>query len=103
MAAGPEDCRLMRIIWSRPARNDLFEIAEHYRDVAPHFVNEVADRVEAAAIPLLANPHIGPAIGESGVRKWTIRGTPFLLIYAVRGRELEIRRVRHGASNWRDD
>lgn len=92
----------MRIIWSRPARNDLFEIANFYRDVAPHFVDAVADRVEAAALPLLANPHIGPEIGDTGRRKWTIRGTPFLLIYAVRGNEIEIRRVRHGSSNWRD-
>jgi plasmid stabilization system protein ParE len=92
----------MRIIWARPARNDLFEIADYYRDIAPHFIDAVADRVEAAAIPLLANPYIGPEIGDTRVRRWNVRGTPFLLIYAVRGREIEIRRVRHGASKWRD-
>jgi plasmid stabilization system protein ParE len=92
----------MRIIWARPARNDLIEIAEHYRDIAPDFVDSVADRVEVATIPLLAHPHIGSEIGDSNVRKWTVRGTPFILLYVVRGREVEIRRVRHAASNWRD-
>jgi len=34
------------------------------------------------------------------VRKWNVRHTPFLLLYVVRGSDIEIRRVRHGAADW---
>ena len=102
MAAGSKDRRIMRIIWARPARDDLIEIADYYREIAPDFVDAVADRVEVATIPLLGHPLIGSEIGDTKVRKWTVRGTPFVLLYVVRGREIEIRRVHHAAANWRE-
>jgi len=92
----------MHVIWSRPAATDLFEIADYYDRIDPDLVIEMVDRVKTAPTPLIGNPRIGPALDEEpGVRKWLVPGTPFLLLYAVRGEAIEIRRVRHAASDWR--
>lgn len=92
----------MRVIWSRPARDDVFGIADYYDAVDPSLAETILDRIDQAAVALLANPGIGTAITELGVRKWNVRHTPFLLLYVVRGQEIEIRRVRHGAAEWRE-
>ena len=90
----------MRVIWSRPARDDVFAIATYYDGIDPALAESIIDQIEGAAAPLLANPKIGRVIAKAGVRKWTVRHTPFLLLYTVRGNEIEIRRVRHGAADW---
>jgi plasmid stabilization system protein ParE len=92
----------MRVIWSRPARDDVFGIADYYDALDPSLAETILDRIDQAAATLLANPRIGTAITELGVRKWNVRHTPFLLLYIVRGQEIEIRRVRHGAAEWRE-
>ena len=68
----------MRIIWSRPAAADLFEIANYYDRIDPALAIDMIDRVENAPAPLIDNPrvalvayffaitfaamHLGPAI-----------------------------------------
>lgn len=90
----------MQLIWSQPARRDLFRIAAHYRAVDPELATRMLDRIEAGPLPLLEYPEKGPPTRRRGVRKWVIRGTPFLLFYAVRNERLEIRRVFHHAMDW---
>ena len=93
----------MRVIWSRPATAELFDIADYYDRIDPDLALDIMTRVQGASAPLLDNPRIGAALDEvSGVRKWRITGTPFLLFYAINGDVIEVRRVRHSASNWRD-
>ena len=92
----------MRVIWSRPSRDDIFGIADYYDAVDPSLAETILDRIDQAAAVLLANPRIGTAMTELGVRKWNVRHTPFLLLHVVRGQEIEIRRVRHGAADWRE-
>jgi plasmid stabilization system protein ParE len=100
--ANEEERFLMRVIWSRPAAADLFEIADYYDRIDPDLATEIINRVETAPGPLIDNPRIGPALDEEpGVRKWRVPGSPFLLLYAIRGETIEIRRVRHAASDWR--
>lgn len=92
----------MRVIWSRPAAADLFEIANYYDRIDPALAIDMIDRVKTAPAPLIDNPRVGPALDEEpNVRKWLVPGTPFLLFYAIRGETIEIRRVRHAASDWR--
>ena len=90
----------MRLLWSRPARDDVFAIADYYDAIDPDLAEAILDRIDGAASALLANPHIGRPLVNLDVRKWSVRHTPFLLLYAVRGNDIEIRRVRHGAADW---
>ncbi|MES1973071.1 MAG: type II toxin-antitoxin system RelE/ParE family toxin [Pseudomonadota bacterium] len=90
----------MRLLWSRPARDDVFAIADYYDAIDPDLAESIVDRIDGAASTLLANPHIGRPLMTLDVRKWNVRHTPFVLLYAVRGNDIEIRRVRHGAADW---
>ncbi|MBW8911738.1 MAG: type II toxin-antitoxin system RelE/ParE family toxin [Sphingomonas sp.] len=102
MEASEEEYFLVRLIWSRPAAADLFDIADYYDRIDPRLAIEIIDRVENAPAPLLDNSRIGPVLDEEPeIRRWRIPGTPFLLLYAIRDETIEIRRVRHVASDWR--
>jgi len=90
----------MRVLWSRPARDDVFAIANYYDAIDPDLAEAMVDRIDGAASALLANPNIGRPIVNLNVRKWNVRHTPFLLLYVVRGGDIEIRRVRHSAADW---
>ena len=92
----------MQVLWSRPATADLFEIADYYDRIDPGLAIELMDRAKRAPTALTDSPRIGPVLDEEpDMRKWLVPGTPFLLLYAIRGEAIEIRRVRHAASDWR--
>jgi plasmid stabilization system protein ParE len=91
---------LKRLIWSHPARRDLFRIAAEAGELDPDLPLMLLGRVEEAPLALLEYPGIGSPIGHSGLRKWPVHKTPFILVYADRGETVEVRRVLHAASDW---
>lgn len=101
MEAESEASRLTRVIWSFPARDDIFDILDYYDAIDPALADDIAARIDHGPTSLLSNPSIGSPV-DGGYRKWRVRGTPFLLFYVVRQAEIEIRRVRHYREHWRD-
>ena len=92
---------MRRLIWSGPARRDLFAIAAEYGAIDPDLELAMLDRIERAPLALLDYPAMGSPTLEPDLRKWPIRHTPFLLLYSATPKEIEIRRVVHASSNWR--
>ena len=90
----------MRILWSRPARDDVFAIADYYDAIDPDLAETIVDRIDGAASILLDSPNIGRPVTGFGIRKWSVRHTPFVQLYVMRGNDIEIRRVRHCATDW---
>ena len=88
------------LIWSRSARDDLFAIAEHYREIDPDLPSILLVRITTAPLVLMDQPRLGAPTHVPEVRKWLVRGTPFLLLYAVRPDRVEIRRVVHSSTDW---
>ncbi len=86
-----------QLIWSRPARQDLYRIAF---DEMLWDVEVLVERIEKAPLLLTEFPELGEMIGSTGRRKWRVKGTPFLLIYKSRKGTVEISRVVHAASDW---
>lgn len=93
----------MTLIWSRPARRDIFAIAEHYGLIDPDLPLHLLTRIQEAPLVLLEYPHLGSLTRRRGIRKWSVRGTPFILLYAAGPARVEIRRVIHSAMNWSRD
>jgi len=58
-------------------------------------------RIEQAPLILLDHPRLGEETRRRGVRKWSVRNTPFILLYVDRPERVEIRRVVHAASDWK--
>ena len=91
---------MRRLIWSRPARRDLYDIANGYREIDPDLPLILLERIEHAPLVLLDYPEIGSPTHQRGLRKWPVRQTPFVLLYASTRSEVEIRRVVHASSDW---
>jgi toxin ParE1/3/4 len=91
---------LKRLIWAGPARRDLFRIAAEAGEQDPDLPLILLERVEKAPLTLLDYPGMGTPLGTTRLRKWPVRKTPFILIYAERNDRVEIRRVLHAASDW---
>lgn len=90
----------MRIEWAEQASYDLERLADDYGEFDPSLPEVLIRRIHGAAQPLLDNPKLGPVAGQHGLRKWTARRTPFLLLYTIAGDEIRIMRVVHTRSDW---
>ncbi len=92
----------MRLVVSPRARRDLIDIGDHIAADAPGraaaFIAEIEVRChDIAQFPLAAPAR--PELG-SGVRVMPFRR--YLLVYTLRGDEVRIERVLHGARNITD-
>lgn len=89
------------LIWSAPARRDLQEINAWLRE---HRSPELAVRRLTAfrdrADFLTRFPHAGRPGGD-GLRVLKVYDTPYLLVYQVAERTVEIVRIRHEREDWR--
>lgn len=90
---------MRRLLWGRHARADIDRIAAFYAPIEPGLPERLIDRIEKGPLLLLERPHVGTPIGR-GLRKWPVRHTPFLLLYVAIPDAIQIRRVRHAASDW---
>ena len=91
----------MRLTWAEQAEADIDRIADDYFIGSPGLDDLMIERIEAAPLPLLQHPRLGPSIEGLGLRKWSVRRTPFVLLYRVLDDAVEIARVVHGMSDWR--
>ncbi|TPG41161.1 type II toxin-antitoxin system RelE/ParE family toxin [Sphingomonas koreensis] len=86
---------MKRLIWSGPARSDLFSIAAYYGRIDPTLPDLILQRIEEAPLVLLDFPKVGSPTRNDRVRKWRVPKTPFVLFYAEHGDDIQIRRVVH--------
>ncbi|WP_066658480.1 MULTISPECIES: type II toxin-antitoxin system RelE/ParE family toxin [unclassified Sphingomonas] len=90
---------MRQLIWSFPARRDLYRIAAAYSEMDPTLPLEILMRIEQTPYALLDYPDIGSPTPRKGIRKWYVRKTPLMLFYASTRARLEIRRVVHERSD----
>jgi plasmid stabilization system protein ParE len=57
--------------------------------------------IQTAPLILLDYPDVGAPTDRRSLRKWPVKGTPFLLFYSAGRDRVEIKRVRHAAQDWR--
>lgn len=87
----------MRVRWTTPALRDLGDyIARDAPTASAEIVIRILDQAEMLAI----HPHIGRPGRVPEMRELVVTGTPFLVPYRVRGDEVEVLAVFHGARRW---
>lgn len=92
----------LEIVWSPLARARLREIREYVAQDKPIAAERVAIRIVAVVEALRSFPHLGRASAQPGIRELVIGGTPYIVLYRVRGQRI-ISNIRHGAQrNQRD-
>jgi toxin ParE1/3/4 len=87
------------IEWTAAARADLVRIDAHLAAIDADFAAGVGLGAIRAARTLAQWPRTGRYLGR-GRRKKTIAGTPYILIYRLKGKRLQVLRVRHVRENW---
>jgi toxin ParE1/3/4 len=92
--------KILRVRWTRPALTDLIEAQAYIARENPAAAQTVALRVWDAARQLGEHPELGRAGHVPQTREWVVSQTPYLLVYRVKDKALDILRVWHGRQNW---
>jgi toxin ParE1/3/4 len=87
----------MEIVWSPVARARLREIRAFVALDKPEAATRLVTRIVALVEVLRQHPYVGRAGAEPGVRELVVGGTPYIILYRVRGNQVIISTVWHGA------
>jgi len=87
----------VEIVWSPLARARLSEIRAYIALDNPDAAERVAMRIVALVETLKNFPHLGRPGAQPGVRELVISGTPYIVMYRVRGDRVTINTIWHGA------
>lgn len=92
----------MKICWLEKAAIDIEEAYEFILIDNPLAAGKEMDKVLEAVKRLSENPGMGKAGRVAKTRELVVSGTPYIVIYRVKGNRLEILRIFHGARQWPD-
>lgn len=87
----------VEIVWSPLARARLQEIRAFVAQDKPDAAERLALRIVAVVEALRNHPCLGRAGAEPGIRELVIGGTPYVILYRVRGNRVTICTVWHAA------
>jgi len=90
----------MRLEWTRLALRDLTEAGDFIALDNPQAAERMAERVREGVEFLLAQPNMGRPGRLAGTRELVVSGTPFIVVYWVRGAAVQVLRVLHHARKW---
>ncbi len=90
----------MTVRWTTPALRDLEEIGDFIARDDPGAAARVVAKILDHAERLATHPHLGRAGRVVDTRELVISSTPFIAPYRVRGEEVQILAVFHGARRW---
>jgi toxin ParE1/3/4 len=91
-----------RLIWAPASLRDLRDIEAYFSQRNDAAAARVLRALRDTSNRLHDYPRIGRAYDEP-FRVLGVRHTPYLLIYRLRGDDIEIARVRHARENWLHD
>ena len=87
----------VEIVWSPLALARLQEIRAYVALDKPDAAERLATRIVAVVEALRNHPRMGRAGAEPGILELIIGGTPYIVLYRVRGKQVMISTIWHGA------
>jgi toxin ParE1/3/4 len=91
----------MEIRWSIPAAEDLEHICKWIERDNPAAARRVATTIYSGIDQLKHLPGLGRASSRrSGWRELVFAPLPYIAVYRVKEKVIEIARIYHGAQNW---
>jgi toxin ParE1/3/4 len=88
---------VVELVWSPLARARLQEIHAFVALDKPEAARRLATRMVAIVEALRSHPRLGRIGSEPQVRELVISGTPYVILYRVRGNCVTISTIWHGA------
>lgn len=80
----------VEIVWSPLARARLREIHAYVATDNPEAAERLATRIVAMVEALTNYPYLGRAGAEPAIRELAVGGTPYIVLYRVRGERVTI-------------
>ena len=89
----------MRVRWTPAAADDLEAIWEYLARNLPAFAQSTIQEIYQAILALRTNPNRGRAGREAGTRELVLPRLPYIVVYRVRGEDVEILNIYHGTQH----
>jgi len=93
----------VRITWTEPAARALERIQDYIARDNRHAAFEVAQRVRHAVTQLADHPKLGRSGRVRGTLELVIPGTPYIVPYRIKNKEVQILSVFHAARKWPEE
>lgn len=90
----------MRLRWTTPAANDLYNIVQRIRRDNPASADEVASILYDGCGSLREFPRRGRRGRIEGTRELVFPGLPYIIVYRIQDQIVEVLRIYHGAQDW---
>lgn len=90
----------MILVWLRRAIADRDSQLDYIAQDNPRAAIEQGDRIAYQVGQLIQHPERGRAGRKQGTRELVINRTPFIVIYRIKGKRIELLRLLHGAQQW---
>ncbi len=90
----------MRLRWSTPAANDLYNIVQRIQKDNPAAADEVARILYEGCGNLRDFPRRGRRGRIEGTRELVFTGLPYIVVYRIKEQIVEVLRIYHGAQDW---
>ena len=90
----------MTIVWSPRAIEHLAHLREYIARDNPNAANRIASALLEAAGRLAQLPNLGRPGRVADTRELIVRGTPYIIVYRLRGDRLEVVAVFHARQKW---
>jgi toxin ParE1/3/4 len=88
------------IVWLSGAIANRDAQVDYIAQDNPSAAIEQGDKVASHVSQLAAYPKLGRVGRKKGTRELVISGTPFIVIYRISGKSIQILRLLHGAQNF---
>jgi toxin ParE1/3/4 len=90
----------MQVRWLRKALRSLEQAHDFVAQESPESAIQLVLKIQAAVAQLETYPMMGRPGRVDGTKELVILGTPYLVIYRVKGQRLHILRVLHGSRKY---
>lgn len=88
------------LVWLRRAITDRDAQLDYIAQDNPLAAVSQGDRIDEQVDILLQHPQMGRPGRKQGTRELVISRTPFIVVYRIKGRRIELLRLLHGAQMW---
>jgi addiction module RelE/StbE family toxin len=90
----------MRVRWTTPAADDLYNIVRHIQQDNSESAANVAESLYDGCGNLRRFPNLGRKGRIAGTRELVFSGLPYIVVYRIQDQTVEIMRIYHGAQDW---
>jgi toxin ParE1/3/4 len=88
------------LVWLKRALNDRDAQLDYIAQDNPLAAVAQGDRVEDQVDQLLQHPNMGRPGRKQGTRELVISRTPFIVVYRIKGKRIQLLRLLHGSQKW---